>query len=110
ATLPRKLNRNARGEALPARAGDPVELLFVYNANPAATIPSQGKVLSGLVRQDLFTVVFDPIFTDTARYADVLLPASTFLEREELVRGYGAFALQESKPVVAPVAESRPNH
>jgi anaerobic selenocysteine-containing dehydrogenase len=110
AKLPREINMNRLGEALLGRAGEPVELLFVYNANPAATIPSQGKVHSGLLRQDLFTVVFDPIFTDTARYADVLLPASTFLEREELVRGYGAFALQEIKPVVGPVGESRPNH
>jgi anaerobic selenocysteine-containing dehydrogenase len=110
ATLPREINMNRLGEALLGHAGAPVELLFVYNSNPAATIPNQAKVLSGLMRQDLFTVVFDPIFTDTARYADVLLPGTTFLEREELVRGYGAFGLQEIKPVIPPVGESRPNH
>jgi anaerobic selenocysteine-containing dehydrogenase len=106
----REINMNLLGEALLGRLGAPVELLFVYNANPAATIPCQEKVLAGLRREDLFTVVFDPIMTDTARYADVLLPSTTFLERDELARGYGALVLQQMKPVIAPVGESRPNH
>jgi anaerobic selenocysteine-containing dehydrogenase len=106
----REINMNRLGETLLDREGAPVELLFVYNANPAATIPNQSKVLAGLRREDLFTVVFDPVLTDTARYADVLLPATTFLERDELARGYGAFVLQEMHPVIAPVGESRPNH
>ncbi len=62
------------------------------------------------MREDLFTVVFDPVLTDTARYADVVLPATTFLEREELSRGYGAFVLQQVRAVIDPVGESRPNH
>jgi anaerobic selenocysteine-containing dehydrogenase len=98
------------GETLLGSEGAPIELLFVYNSNPASTIPNQNKVLAGLAREDLFTVVFDPILTDTARYADVVLPATTFLERAELSRGYGAFVLQEARPVIPPVAESRPNH
>ena len=106
----REINMNLLGEALLGRAGAPVELLFVYNANPAATIPCQEKVLAGLRREDLFTVVFDPVMTDTARFADVLLPSTTFLERDEIARGYGALVLQEMKPVIAPVGESRPNH
>ena len=58
----------------------------------------------GLEREDLFTVVFDPVLTDTARYADVVLPATTFLEREELSRGYGAIALQRGRPAIPPMA------
>jgi anaerobic selenocysteine-containing dehydrogenase len=106
----REVNMNRLGDALLGRDGGPVDLLFVYNANPAVTIPDQGKVLAGLSREDLFTVVFDPVMTDTARYADVVLPATTFLEREELSRGYGALVLQRGRPVIAPVGESRPNH
>jgi anaerobic selenocysteine-containing dehydrogenase len=106
----REVNMNLLGETLLGRNGPPVELLFVYNSNPLATIPAQEKVRAGLEREDLFTVVFDPVVTDTARYADVVLPAATFLEREELSRGYGAFVLQNGKPVIPPVGESRPNH
>ena len=55
-------------------------------------------------------MVFDPVMTDTARYADVVLPATTFLERTELSRGYGALVLQEAHAVIEPVGEARPNH
>jgi anaerobic selenocysteine-containing dehydrogenase len=106
----REVNMNLLGRTLLGENGPPVELLFVYNANPLATIPNQEKVREGLSREDLFTVVFDPVVTDTALYADVLLPATTFLERDEMSRGYGAMVLQESRPVIAPVGESRPNH
>jgi len=105
----REINMNRAGEAL--LSADPrVEVLFVYNANPLMTLPEQEKVRRGLERKDLFTVVFDPVLTDTARYADVVLPATTFLERAELSRGYGAYALQQTLPVIAPVGESRSNH
>jgi len=106
----REVNMNLLGRTLLGENGPPVELLFVYNSNPLATIPNQEKVREGLSREDLFTVVFDPVLTDTALYADVLLPATTFLERDEMSRGYGAMVLQESRPVIAPVGESRPNH
>jgi anaerobic selenocysteine-containing dehydrogenase len=106
----REVNMNLLGRTLLGDNGPPVELLFVYNANPLATIPNQAKVREGLSRDDLFTIVFDPVLTDTALYADVLLPATTFLERDEMSRGYGAMVLQESAPVIAPVGESRPNH
>jgi anaerobic selenocysteine-containing dehydrogenase len=106
----REVNMNLLGRTLLGDNGSPVDLLFVYNANPLATIPNQEKVREGLSREDLFTVVFDPVVTDTALYADVLLPATTFLERDEMSRGYGAMVLQESKPVIPPVGESRPNH
>src|SRR5262249_30255578 len=89
---------------------DSVELLFVYNCNPAVTMPDQTRVLRGLAREDLFTVVFDPVLTDTARHADVVLPAAAFLERRELSRGYGALVLQDAEAVVEPAGEARPNH
>jgi anaerobic selenocysteine-containing dehydrogenase len=109
-TSAREVNMNLLGRTLLGENGSPVDLLFVYNANPLATIPNQEKVREGLSREDLFTVVFDPVLTDTALYADVLLPATTFLERDEMSRGYGALVLQESRPVIPPVGESRPNH
>ena len=106
----RQINMNRLGEALAVDGHDSVDLLFVYNANPMMTIPNQEQVRAGLEREDLFTVVFDPVMTDTARYADVVLPAATFLERTELSRGYGAFVMQVADAVIAPVGESRPNH
>jgi anaerobic selenocysteine-containing dehydrogenase len=106
----RQINMNRLGEALAAEGADSVDLLFVYNANPMMTIPNQERVRAGLEREDLFTVVFDPVLTDTARYADVVLPAATFLERTELSRGYGAFVMQVADAVIAPVGEARPNH
>ena len=87
-----------------------MDLLFVYDCNPAVTMPDQQSVLRGLEREDLFTVVFDPVMTDTARYADVVLPAAAFLERRELSRGYGALVLQDAEAVVEPAGEARPNH
>ncbi len=84
-------------------------MLFVYNSNPAVTTPDQGRVLRGLERDDLFTVVFEQVMTDTARYADVLLPNTTFLEGYDLVRAYGPWALQLARPVIEPVGESRSN-
>jgi anaerobic selenocysteine-containing dehydrogenase len=110
ASATREVNMNRLGQTLLGGNGEPVDLLFVYNANPLATIPSQSKVREGLSREDLFTVVFDPVLTDTALYADVVLPGTTFLERDELARGYGAMVLQEAKAVIPPVGESRPNH
>ena len=101
---------NQLGAALTELDAPPVKVLFVYNANPVATIPNQRKVRAGLARADLFTVVFDAVWTDTARLADVVLPATTFLEHTELARGYGAYVLQESRPVVKPVGEARSNN
>ena len=106
----REINMNRLGEVLTGSIAPPVKVLFVYNANPLATIPCQQKVLAGLEREDLFTIVFDQIMTDTAAYADLILPASTFLERREMSRGYGAMVLQDSPPVIPPVGESRSNH
>ena len=105
----RLVNMNQLGRALTEYADPPVKALFVYNSNAAVTSPHQTKVLQGLEREDLFTVVFEQTLTDTARYADVLLPATTFLEGYDLVRGYGSISLRLGRPVVEPVGESRPN-
>lgn len=105
----RKVNMNRVGETL-LRGEPPVHALFVYNANPLATLPEQVKVRAGLEREDLFTVVFDQVMTDTALYADVVLPATTFLEHHELRRGYGSMALMASEPAIEPVGEARPNY
>jgi anaerobic selenocysteine-containing dehydrogenase len=105
----RLVNMNQLGRALTEYTDPPVKALFVYNSNAAVTSPHQTKVLQGLEREDLFTVVFDSTLTDTARYADVLLPSTTFLEGYDLVRAYGPIGLQLGRPVVEPVGESRPN-
>jgi anaerobic selenocysteine-containing dehydrogenase len=87
----------------------PIKFVFVYNCNPAVTMPDQRRVLQGLAREDLFTVVFDQVLTDTALYADVILPATTFLEHYDFVKSYGPISLQMARPVIEPVGESRPN-
>ena len=84
-------------------------MLFVYNSNALVTSPDQNRILQGLQREDLFTVVFDQVRTDTSRYADVILPATTFLEHYDIARGYGNYALQLVKPVIEPVGEARSN-
>src|SRR5262249_52465850 len=78
--------------------------------NPLATVPHQNRVRTGLSRGDLFTVVFEQSMTDTAKYADVILPATTFFEHWDIAKGYGAYHLQVVQPVIAPVGEARPNH
>ncbi len=87
----------------------PIQALFVYNANPAATVPEQGAVLAGLAREDLFTVVHEQVMTDTARFADIVLPATTFLEGHDLQVGYGSYSVGAVVPVVPPAGEARSN-
>src|SRR5262249_44646209 len=72
----------------------PVNVLFVYHCNPAATVPDQRRVLRGLEREDLFTVVFEQVMTDTALYADVVLPNTTFLEGYDVAKAYGPIHLE----------------
>ena len=105
----RLVNMNVLGEALLTYRDPKIEVLFVYNANPVATIPDQNAVIRGLEREDLFTVVFEQVRTDTVPYADVVLPATTFLEHYDLNRSYGGHAMQLVKPAIEPVGESRPN-
>ena len=100
---------NHLGRALLELNDPPVKALFVYNCNPVATMPDQQRVLQGMAREDLFTVVFDQVMTDTAAYADVILPATTFLEAYDFARGYGPLSLQLVRPVIDAVGESRSN-
>jgi anaerobic selenocysteine-containing dehydrogenase len=87
-----------------------VELLFVYNCNPVATAPDQRLVVQQLLRDDLFVVVHDQVMTDSARLADIVLPATAFLEHRDIRRGYGAMRLFDSPAVATPVGESRSNN
>jgi anaerobic selenocysteine-containing dehydrogenase len=105
----RIVNMTRLGRALTEYNDPPVKLLFVYNSNAAVTSPDQARVLKGLERDDLFTVVFDQVMTDTARYADIVLPATTFLEGYDIARGYGPISLRLGQPVIERVGESRPN-
>ena len=105
----RAINMNKVGRILTEPEGPPVNVLFVYNCNPVAILPDQRRVIRGFERQDLFTVVFDQVLTDTAMYADVVLPATTFLEHYDFARGYGPITLQLGKPVIDSVGESRSN-
>ena len=107
---PRVINMIQLGRVLtdPGMA-PPVMALYVYSSNPAAVCPNQTLVLEGLAREDLFTVVHEQVMTDTARYADLVLPATTSMEHEDLYRSYGQFYLQLAEPVVPPPGEARSN-
>ena len=105
----RVVNMNHLGRALLEYRDPPIKMLFVYNCNPAVTMPNQNRVLEGLARDDLFTVVFDQVMTDTAALADVVLPATTFLESYDVAQSYGLTNLQLVKPVIDAVGEARPN-
>jgi len=105
----RLINMNHLGRALTDPLDTPVKVLFVYNCNPLATMPDQNRVRRGLERDDLTTVVFDQVMTDTARYADVVLPATTFLEQYDVARAYGPISLQLVQPVIETAADARPN-
>jgi anaerobic selenocysteine-containing dehydrogenase len=105
----RLVNMNVLGRALLEYDNPPIKLLFVYNNNALATTPNQRKVLAGLEREDLFTVVSEQVMTDTAMYADVVLPATTFLENYEIARAYGPLAMRLAPPVIEPAGESRSN-
>jgi anaerobic selenocysteine-containing dehydrogenase len=105
----RVINQVHLGRALLEEAAPPIKALFVYNCNPAATVPDHNRVLAGLRREDLFTVVHDQVMTDTAVFADLVLPATTFLEHRELSKSYGTYALQLAEPVVPAAGEARSN-
>ena len=91
------------------RDNPPVHALFVYNSNPAAIAPNQNAVLRGMTRPDLFTVVHEQFFTDTADYADILLPATSFLEHTDIQGAYGHYYVQLSQQAIEPPGEARSN-
>ncbi|MBX9626152.1 MAG: molybdopterin oxidoreductase family protein [Gemmataceae bacterium] len=106
----RTINMVQLAEALHGELpGPPVKALFVYNSNPAAVCPDQSRVLKGLEREDLFTVVHDQFQTDTADYADIVLPATSQIEHFDLHGSYGHLYVQANNPAVAPLGESKPN-
>ncbi len=105
----RVVNQIQLGAALTGDLDPPIKALFVYNCNPMVTVPDQQAVARGLARDDLFVVVSEQFQTDTADYADILLPASTQLEQFELVYSWGQFFLGLSEPAIEPLGESVPN-
>jgi anaerobic selenocysteine-containing dehydrogenase len=106
---PRSINMIQLGDALLDANDPPVKALYVYNADPVASTPDSNRVLAGLARDDLFTVVHDPYWTDTTRWADLVLPATTQLEQTDLHKAYGNYYLQLNRPAIAPLGESKPN-
>jgi len=105
----RVVNMNHLGRALLDYNDPPVNVLFVYNANPVATVPDQHRIIRGLEREDLFTVVFEQVMNDTALYADVVLPATTFLEGYDFAKAYGPIHMTLGRPVIDAVGEARSN-
>ena len=105
----RSINMNQLGHALTELSDPPVKSLYVYNANPASVAPDQNTVLAGLTRSDLFTIVHDRFLTDTALYADVVLPATTSLEHDDMYRSYGHYCLQRAFAAIPPVGEAKSN-
>jgi anaerobic selenocysteine-containing dehydrogenase len=107
----RTINMVQLAEALNGElAPPPVRALYVYNANPAAVCPDQARVLHGLRREDLFTVVHEQFPTDTADYADVVLPATTQLEHFDIHGSYGHLYVQTNEPAIAPLYEAKSNN
>src|SRR5439155_9981380 len=105
---PRTVNMSQLGEAL-TNADPPVRAIVVYNSNPAAVAPNQQRVLAGFRREDLFTVVLEHFQTDTADYADILLPATTQLEHFDIHRAYGHTYAMLNEPAIDALGESKPN-
>src|SRR4051812_1291397 len=105
---PRTINHVQLGDALTA-ANPPVRATVVYNNNPVAVCPESDKVIAGFSREDLFTVVIDHFQTDTADYADILLPATTQLEHWDVHKSYGHLYMLANEPAIAPVDEALPN-
>ena len=105
----RVVNMARLGEALTVLDNPPVKALVVYNSNPAAIAPNQNLVLRGLRRENLFTVVLEQFQTDTADYADIVLPVTTFLEHTDLYFAYGHYYLQFARPALEPPGETKSN-
>jgi anaerobic selenocysteine-containing dehydrogenase len=104
----RRLNQNRLASILEMRQ-HPIKALFVFNSNPAVVAPDSNRIRTGLAREDLFTVVLEHFQTDTADFADYLLPATTFLEHPDIYTAYGHYYLQWAEPVVPARGQAEPN-
>jgi anaerobic selenocysteine-containing dehydrogenase len=105
---PRTINMSTIGHDL-QHAEPPIDALIVYNSNPVAVAPHSREVTAGFAREDLFTVVLEQFQTDTADYADFVLPATTQLEHVDVHRSYGHLYLLANNPAIAPLGEAAPN-
>jgi molybdopterin guanine dinucleotide-containing S/N-oxide reductase-like protein len=105
----RTINMVELGTALNTLDDPPVKALFVYGSNPAAVCPNHNDVIRGLMRSDLFTVVHEQFLTDTADYANLVLPATTFFEHKELQKAYGHYYVQMSHQAIEPLGECKSN-
>lgn len=105
----RTLNMSELGRILEEVNDPPVKALFVYNSNPAAIAPNRNRVKKGLLREDLFTVVAEQFLTDTTDYADIVLPATTFLENKDLYFSYGHYWMQYAEPAIEAPGECKSN-
>lgn len=110
---PRTINMSTIGDDLlresSAEFGPKIEALVVYNSNPVAVAPESPKVVKGFAREDLFTVVLEHFLTDTADHADIVLPATTQLEHQDVHTSYGHRYALINEPAIAPLGEARPN-
>jgi anaerobic selenocysteine-containing dehydrogenase len=108
--VPRTINMNRLGAALTGEVTDPpIKSLYVFAANPVASSPNSRRIIAGLMRDDLFTVVHEQFMTDTADYADIVLPATSQLEQIDLHKPYGHRHLQYNAQAIAPLGESKSN-
>jgi anaerobic selenocysteine-containing dehydrogenase len=111
--LPRTINMNTIGDDLLKESspafGPRIEAVIVYNANPVAIAPDSSKVAQGFAREDLFTVVLEHFLTDSADYADIVLPATTQLEHVDAHLAYGHLYMMANNAAIAPLGESKPN-
>ncbi len=105
----RMLNMSEAGKALTSAENPRVHATAVYNSNPVAIAPNQNLVRKGFAREDLFTVVLEQFQTDTADYADILLPVTTFLEHTDVYFAYGHYYLQMARPALAAPGETKSN-
>jgi len=105
----RTLNMTQLDKILNETSNPPIKAMFVYNCNPVATVPNQNNVINGFKREDLFTVVHEQVLTDTAKFADIILPAVTFMEQHEVKKGYGNYIIGEVEPAIKVRGESKPN-
>ena len=106
---PRTINMSTIGNALLDADDPPIRALFVYNSNPVAVAPQSSKVVAGFAREDLFCVVHDVFLTDTADYADIVLPATTQLEHTDIHSSYGHLYALANNAAIAPLGEAKPN-